>query len=228
MDWRSIIWPFTSLGLALACGGSTPPDVAPENVERTVIITDPPGARIVVDAETLATVSPTEARYHRERVNGVAWPFRIHALPSHSDECPQFVLLPANGPGPDTVRFLMTRCPKSDQDLARVFSVDSVEVPPVRLRGPMPDPEYLLRSGQPGCVMVGVVIDTTGLPEPQSVEIIRATDPGFNRSATKSVLGSIFTPARVYGRKVRVHVQIPIQYVLQRDGDYGSLDWTRS
>lgn len=184
-----------------------------------MILTDPLGAVIVVGAETLATPSPVVARYHHQRVYGVAMPLRIHALPANPGECPQFVYISDDAPGPDTVRLLMNRCPKSDEDLARVFEVDSVEEPPERLRGPAPDAGYLISSGEPaGYVMVGVVIDTTGHAEPQSVKIVCASDRGFIPSATKAVLGSVFSAARVYGRKVRVLVDMPIQYARDRYG----------
>lgn len=203
------------LGFALACSNPTAHVAVPEPLEQTVILTDPPGAVIVVGAETLATPSPVVARYHHPRVYGVAMPLRIHALPVNPSECPQFVYIAANAPAPDTVRLAMNRCPRGDQDLG-VFGVDSVEDPPERLRGPVPDAEYLMRSGQPGLVMVGVIIDTTGHPEPQSIEIVCASDRGFISSASRAVLSSVFTPARVYGRKVRVRVHMPIQYSLAR------------
>ncbi len=146
-------------------------------------------------------------------------PLRIHALPTNPGECPQFVYIAADAPGPDTVRFLMNRCPKSDEDLARVFKVDSVEEPPERLRGPAPDASFLLSSGKSaGYVMVGFVIDTTGHPEPQSLEIVCASDRGFIPSAAKAVLSSVFSAARLYGRKLRVMVHMPIQYALARYG----------
>lgn len=211
---RAYIRIFSWVGLA-ACGSPTANSVVPESLEQAVILTDPPGVMIVVGAETLATLSPVVARYHHPRSNGLALSLRIHALPAHPGECPQFVLIAANAPGPDTVRFSMNRCPKTDQDLG-VLGVDSVEEPPERLRGPMPDPEYLVRSGHPGLVMVGVIIDTTGHPEPHSIEIVCASDPGFIISARGTVLGSVFSPALVYGRKVRVRVHIPIQYSLAR------------
>jgi hypothetical protein len=112
----------------------------------------------------------------------------------------------------------MNRCPQNDQDLAKVFVPDEVDELPERLRGPMPDPEYLMRSRTPGCVLVRIVIDTTGLPDPESLEIVRSTDPGFIPSATKAALGSIFRPARLFGRKVRIRVEMPVSYSFG-DGD---------
>ena len=212
---RACIQIFSLVGLALACGSPTPNSVVPEPLQQTVILTDPPGAIIVVGAETLATLSPVVARYHHPESDGIALPLRIHALPTNPGECPQFVYIAAKALGPDTVRFSMNRCPKTDQDLG-VLGVDSVEEPPERLRGPMPDPEYLMRSGKPGLVMVGVIIDTSGHAEPHSIEIVCASDPGFIISARGTVLGSVFTPGRIYGRKVRVRVHIPIQYSLAR------------
>ena len=113
----------------------------------------------------------------------------------------------------------MNRCPQNDQDLARVFTPDEVDELPERLRGPMLDPEYLMRSGTPGCVLVRIVIDTTGRPDPESLEIVQSTDSGFIPSATKAALGSVFRPARIFDRKVRVRVEITVFYSFGRDGD---------
>lgn len=213
MQRRSIVWRLMCLGLAVPCSGQTPHVAAFADSDRTVILTDPPGAIIVVDAETLTTLSPVVARYHRHRVDGVALPLRIRALPVDSGGCPQFVRISPTEPSPDTVHFVMNHCPLTDQDIAgKIFRPDSVDEPPERLRGPMPETDFLMRSRKSGCVMVGVVIDTTGLPVTGSVEIVRASDPGFIPSAIKEVLGSVFRPARVYGRKVKVLVHMPVEY----------------
>jgi hypothetical protein len=216
-----VVWVLSWLGLA-ACSKPTAHTVVPvphEPLEQTAILTDPPGVVIVVGAETLATRSPVVARYDHPRVLGVEMPLRIHALPAHPGECPQFVYVASLATSPDTVRFSMTHCPKSNQDFAGAFDLDSVEEPPERLRGGIPDAGFLLSSGKSGYVMVGIIIDTTGHPEPQSLTIVCTSDPGFNPSASKFVLGSVFTPARVYGRKVRVRVHMPVLFSLPRSGE---------
>ncbi len=173
--------------------------------ERTVILTNPPDAMIVVDAETLAAVAPLLIRHRRERVGGVAKQVRIRVLPVLPGQCPQVRVVPSNESAPDTVSFQMDRCPRTEQDFARVFDVDELDEAPTRLRGPLlPDPEFVLRSARDGLVILRLIIDTAGLPEAGSLETVKATDSGFALSATRTVLGSVFKPGRILGRKVRV------------------------
>jgi hypothetical protein len=181
-----------------------------------VILTDPPGARIVVDAETLRAVTPLLIRHRRERIGGVARPVRIRALPVLPDQCSQVRVIASNELAPDTLGFQFHPCPHTEQDFARVFDVVELDVLPERLSGPMPDPEFLLRSRKDGRVLLRLVIDAAGRPEPGSLEIVEATDPGFIPSARRTVLGSVFKPGRILGRKVRTRLVIPIGYAIRR------------
>jgi hypothetical protein len=212
-----------AIGLLLACGPPITTLVTPQEVERITILTDPPGARIVVEAETLGTVTPFETRHHRRRVHGVYQSVRIQVLPMGSDECLHSFVVGANEPAPDTVTFRMNRCPQSDQDFARAFEPDELEVRPERLRGPMPDPGFLTSTGRPGCVRISVVIDTTGIPNAQSIQVIEASDSGFVPSATKAVLGSVFRPGWLFGRKVRTRITMPTAYSIDRGDGIRSL-----
>lgn len=207
--------------LGLACGTTTPPNAALQPStpaaavfeERTVILTEPPGATIVVDAETLAKAAPLVIRHRRETVADVARRVRIRALPRLPDECTQLQIVEQSEPAPDTIRFQMNRCPKREEDFARVFDVDELDQRPSRLRGPMPEyPQSQLRRGVGGKVVLEVVIDTAGRPETRSLHIVEATDTRFVSSATRSVLGTVFTPGRLLGRKVRTRIRIPITY----------------
>ena len=97
-----------------------------------------------------------------------------------------------------------------------VLSVDVVQEKPERLAGPLPVyPPMLQTAGIEGVVMVQAIIDTMGRVEPNSLKIITTANPGFNESAKQTVLKSLFRPARVYGRAVRVLIQIPITYNLK-------------
>lgn len=98
-----------------------------------------------------------------------------------------------------------------------VFSVDVVQEKPERLAGPLPVyPPLLQQAGIEGTVMVQAIIDTMGRVEPGSIKITQTANPGFNESAKTSVLKSLFRPARVYGKAVRVLIQIPIAYTIKR------------
>ena len=97
-----------------------------------------------------------------------------------------------------------------------VLSVDVVQEKPERLAGPQPVyPPLLMQAGIEGTVMVQAVIDTMGRVEETSVKVTQSANPGFNESAKQTVLKSLFRPARVYGKAVRVLVQLPITYTLR-------------
>lgn len=98
-----------------------------------------------------------------------------------------------------------------------VLSVDVVQEKPERLAGPQPVyPPLLQQAGIEGTVMVQAIIDTMGRVEPNSIRIAQTANPGFNESAKQTVLKSLFRPARVYGKAVRVLIQIPITYTIRR------------
>ncbi|MGH7612822.1 MAG: energy transducer TonB [Gemmatimonadales bacterium] len=98
-----------------------------------------------------------------------------------------------------------------------VFSVDVVQEKPERLAGPPPVyPPLLQQAGIEGTVTVQAIIDTMGRVEPASIKITQTANPGFNESAKATVLKSLFRPARVYGKAVRVLIQIPIAYTIKR------------
>jgi hypothetical protein len=183
-----------------------------------VILSDPPGATIVIDGDTLPQSASSNYHHQREVVAGVPLPVIVRALPTTPGSCPQVLVVPYNQPVPDTVRFQMNHCPESGLDLTRAFDVSAVQEPPARLRSPMPVyPVGLLQDGIEGIVLIKAVIDTTGRPEPASVEAVVASNPGFVASAKATVLGSVWRPARVSGRKVRVVITIPITYSIRRD-----------
>ncbi len=98
-----------------------------------------------------------------------------------------------------------------------VFTVDVVQERPERLAGPQPVyPPLLMQAGIEGTVMVQAIIDTMGRVEPTSVKITQTANPGFNESAKQTVLKSLFRPARVYGKAVRVLIQLPVTYTIRR------------
>ena len=76
-------------------------------------------------------------------------------------------------------------------------------------------PPLLQQAGIEGVVMVQAIIDTMGRVEPNSLKVTQTANPGVNESAKQTVLKSLFRPARVYGKAVRVLIQIPINYNLK-------------
>jgi TonB family protein len=91
-----------------------------------------------------------------------------------------------------------------------------VQERPELLAGPPPVyPGSLRELGVEGLVVIQVVVDTLGRPEPGSARIVQHSAPGFETSAVASILGARFRPARVWGRAVRVLVQVPVEFRLQ-------------
>jgi len=94
-----------------------------------------------------------------------------------------------------------------------VFMENIVEEKPDRLSGPPPVyPDLLRQAGIQGRVIVQAVIDTLGRAEVNSVKVLSSPNPGFDQSAKTLVLKSLFRPARVHGRAVRVLINIPVDY----------------
>jgi periplasmic protein TonB len=90
-----------------------------------------------------------------------------------------------------------------------------VQDPPELLSAPVPPYPALLReAGVEGFVTVQVVVDTTGRPEPGSLRVVASTNAGFDAAAVATIRGALFRPGRVWGRAVRVLVQVPVAFRL--------------
>ncbi len=88
--------------------------------------------------------------------------------------------------------------------------------PPVMLAGPAAAyPDLLRQAGIQGRVVLEAVIDTLGHVEPGSVVVAERAHPAFVASAQRSLVASLFRPARVMGHAVRVRVRLPFDFVLQ-------------
>ena len=98
------------------------------------------------------------------------------------------------------------------------FEPSLVDELPMRLAGPAPVyPDLLRQAGLQGRVVLEAVIDTLGRVERGSVVVVESAHPAFVAPAQQSLLKSLFRPARVRGKAVRVRVRVPIDFVL-RDG----------
>jgi protein TonB len=65
-------------------------------------------------------------------------------------------------------------------------------------------------------VIVQALIDTTGRAEPGSVRIIQSSHPGFEESAKSYMRQALFRPARLRGRPVRVVMDLPLEFRLNK------------
>ena len=96
-----------------------------------------------------------------------------------------------------------------------VYVPSLVQEPPELLSAPTPAYPSLLRAaGVQGRVIVTAVVDTLGRAESGSVRIVLSDNPGFDAAALATVRAEQFRPARIYGRALRVLVQVPVVFRL--------------
>ena len=103
--------------------------------------------------------------------------------------------------------------PSADQ----VFSTGEVDQLPALLSAPPLDREYpalLRQAGITGRVVLQAVIDTSGLAEPASIQVIQSANAGFNDAAKRWIARALFRPARKSGRAVRVLIRQALDYSL--------------
>ncbi len=90
------------------------------------------------------------------------------------------------------------------------------EAGPEVLTGPLPAyPEFLRQAGVEGQVVLEALVDTTGRVQPGSISVVSATNPGFVASARQALLATLFRPAQVGGRPVRMLVRIPFAFAIR-------------
>lgn len=90
------------------------------------------------------------------------------------------------------------------------------DVGPEVLTGPLPTyPEFLRRAGVEGEVVLEALVDTTGRVQAASIAVIAATNPGFIAPARQALLATLFRPAQVGGRPVRMLVRVPFAFTMR-------------
>ena len=91
----------------------------------------------------------------------------------------------------------------------RVYGVSEVdERPEVVMMPPLPYPA----GGGDGVVVIRVVIDSAGNPEPASAVIVQGTDSLLVAAARALVVSTLFRPGRVRGRVVQTLVEVPVEF----------------
>lgn len=121
---------------------------------------------------------------------------------------PRFTIAIPTGSGP-----LFAGTPGGDGNAVDPSLVDEL---PMMLSGPPPAyPELLRQAGLQGRVVLEVVIDTLGRVERGSVVVVESAHPAFVVPAQQALLKSLFRPARVGGKAVRIRVRVPMDFVLR-------------
>lgn len=117
-----------------------------------------------------------------------------------------------NGDGLDAhLATLQARCPRAGS--GDVYGETEVDERAELLS--IPDAEYprlLRRVGIGGTVIVQAVIDTLGRVVPGTLRVLSSPNAAFNAPARDAVEQAVFRPARVRGRRVRVRLQLAIEF----------------
>jgi len=67
-------------------------------------------------------------------------------------------------------------------------------------------------GGSDGVVVVRLVIDSAGNPEPATTQIVQGSDSALVVAARTLVLKTLFRPARVRGRVVQALIEVPVEF----------------
>jgi protein TonB len=103
------------------------------------------------------------------------------------------------------------------QDGNAVIDEHAVDDRPEVVSGFVPEyPDLLRQAGIEGTVIVELVVDTAGRAEAGSVRVIQSSNHAFDISAREAVLRTVYRPGRVKGHAVRVLVQVPIAFSIQK------------
>jgi TonB family protein len=95
----------------------------------------------------------------------------------------------------------------------KVFAAEELdEHPSVLSRPPLDYPDSLRHAGIEGRIMLRVVIDTLGRPDPASLQVIESGDSGLVAAAKEFALGTTFRPGRRHGQAVRTWVKLPVVF----------------
>ena len=95
----------------------------------------------------------------------------------------------------------------------RVYAVREVdERPEIVLTPPLRYPDDRRLVDVDGVVVVRVVLDTAGNPEPATVLVVQTPDSVLGGAGRAVVLKTLFRPARVRGRVVSVTVDVPVTF----------------
>ncbi len=91
----------------------------------------------------------------------------------------------------------------------RVYGASEVDEPAeIVLTPPLHYPE----GGSDGVVLVRMVIDSAGNPEPGTMLMVQGSDSVLVVAARALVLKTLFRPARVRGRVVQVMADVPVEF----------------
>ena len=77
-------------------------------------------------------------------------------------------------------------------------------------------PKSMRKSKKEGVVMINVLVDTTGLADSTSIQVVQSNDTAFTASVLRTIPRMHFLPALAGGRKVRETVSLSFAFALPR------------
>lgn len=99
-----------------------------------------------------------------------------------------------------------------------VYGAGMVDEEPTTLFAPQVGYPPLLRQARvEGQVTLQVVVDTLGRVEPSSIRVVASTNAEFTSAAVSAIRVTMFRPARLHGRPVRVRVNVPYEFSLAKE-----------
>ncbi|MEO8334492.1 MAG: TonB family protein, partial [bacterium] len=75
-------------------------------------------------------------------------------------------------------------------------------------------PDSLYKARTPGRVVVEFVVDTAGMVEPSTIDVLASSHPLFTESVREALLAAHFQSAWSKGRRVRQFIQLPFSFML--------------
>jgi TonB family protein len=95
----------------------------------------------------------------------------------------------------------------------KVFAAEELdEHPTVLSRPPLEYPDSLRHAGIEGRILLRVIVDTLGRPDPTSLQVLESADSGLVAAAKEFALGTTFRPGRRHGQAVRSWVKLPVVF----------------
>ena len=201
-----------------AAAQDTPGGPYPINTpKRLVILSEPAGVRVVRDGTHALGSTPLAITLQRSGARGFAAPVMFEALPADSTQCAQARVLDNRQFTPDTIQFFMRVCPPAPIRPDSVYASADVTDPPMRTSSPPARyPNHLRLRGIEGRAVVEFVVDTVGRVERGSARVRSASHPDFGPPALEVARASLYFPGHLDGRRVRVRVQMPIDFGIWR------------
>ncbi|HYK82794.1 MAG TPA: energy transducer TonB [Gemmatimonadales bacterium] len=98
----------------------------------------------------------------------------------------------------------------------RVYATNQVdELPEIVLTPRLAYPAVAGLAGIDGVVLVRLVVDTAGNPEPATTSVVQSPDSALGAAARSLVAKTLFRPARVRGRPVQVGLDLAVTFSRQ-------------